>query len=249
MRRWISGRDYAIGAGIRFGAFLAITLGFPFFVYEVVNLSGARGVGGAAGALALILGLYLKPLIYLAFAFSLLRISVRRARSLGISASIGICVSLLILADLGFGITFGSFWGVGFSLGILTALVPMSVFIAVIAITTLSLLGDATNTDRPTTIFQAWRMVLFISAALGLLGLVPYLAIWMGSSGLATAAATALLYIKSVLVYPYGPLLIFAGLSAALVITNRRTPPTGSRPSASSPPANGGAPMFGRQSR
>ncbi|MGV2101508.1 hypothetical protein [Rhizobium sp. 21-4511-3d] len=251
MRRWISGRDYAVGAAIRFGAFLAITVGFPFFVYGIVMLSGAQGTGGAAGALALVLGLYLKPVIYLIFAFSLLSISIRRARSLEISLLIGICISLLVLSDLAFGITFGSFWAVGFSLGMLTLPMPASVFTAVMAIATLSLLKDSDEltTDGAATLYKAWKTLLFVSTALGLLGLLPYLSIWLlGSSGLALAAARVLFYLRSALVYPYGLLLIFAGVSVALVIASRRTPPAGSRPSSRSPSASR-APMFGRQSQ
>ncbi len=72
---------YSVGIVIRILLLIGVTAGFPFFVYYVATTAG-RGVSGAGGALALVMGLYLKPLIYLLFALSLVRPAARRAGTL-----------------------------------------------------------------------------------------------------------------------------------------------------------------------
>jgi hypothetical protein len=252
LRRWISARDYAVGAAIRFGIFVAITLGFPFFVYGAIEMSGARGTGGAAGALALVLGLYLKPLIYLLFAFSLLRISIRRARALGISPLIGISVTLLVLADSAFGISFGSSWAVGFSLGILAIPIPVSLLMATITVVTLSLLKDFEEPpadSRPETLYRLWSATLLASVVICLLGLLPYVSIALfGSTSIAIATGRAVTFLNYVLIYPYGQPLAFAVLSTALIVAWRRPPQTGGR-APRGPPSGQQTPMFGQRSR
>lgn len=249
MKRWISGAQYARALAIRFGIFVAITLGFPFFVYGVIQMSGAQGTGGASGALALVLGLYLKPVIYLVLAYSMLRISLGRARSIGISPLIGLCVPLLVLADLAFGITFGSFWAVGFSLGILSMPVPASLPAAVITASTLSLLRDREEpmTGRLATFYRIWKTLLFILLGLGLFGLLQLVTSWFfGGTGMNIRIIMIRMfaYLKLFLIYPFGLLLAFAAASLALVVESRR------------PPADAGhhrsnrsnAPLFGQRS-
>ncbi|QFY62148.1 hypothetical protein FZ934_18155 [Rhizobium grahamii] len=235
---------------MRFGIFVAITLGFPFFVYGVIEITGARGTGGAAGALALVIGLYLKPLIYLQFALSLLRISIRRARALGISPLIGISVTLLVLADFAFGISFGSFWAVGFSLGILAMPLPVSLLMAAITVVTLSLLKDFDEppaNGRFERLYQLWSAALFVSVAICLLRILPYVSIVLfGSTSIAIAASRAVAFLNYVLIYPFGQPLVFAALSAALIVAWRRPPEAGG-PSANDPSSGRQTPMFGQR--
>lgn len=231
MGQWISGRRYALGLGTRFGAFIIITLAFPLFVYGVIEISGARGVDGASGALAMVLGIYLKPLIYLCLAGSTLRNSLKRARTIGISTFMGLCIPVLILADLSFGITFGSSWAVGFSLGIVPASVPTSLLAAAIAIVTLSLVRDFEEplTGRIAILYGIWKILLFIFVWIGLIKIFAMLSPWLfGASAtkLSILLLTATSYLGSFLIYPYGLLLAFAAASAALVLASRR-PTTG----------------------
>ncbi|KRB58703.1 hypothetical protein ASE04_03120 [Rhizobium sp. Root708] len=236
---------------MRFGIFVAITLGFPFFVYGVIEITGARGTGGAAGALALVIGLYLKPLIYLLFAFSLLRISMRRSRALDISPLIGISVTLLVLADFAFGISFGSFWAVGFSLGILAIPLPVSLLMAAITVVTLSLLKDFDEppaSGRPETRYRLWCTALFVSVAICLLRILPYVSIaLLGSTSIAIATGQAITFLNHILIYPFGQPLIFAALSAALIVAWRRPPQAGG-PSVNDPSSERSTPMFGQRS-
>ena len=252
MERWISGGHYAQFLAKRFGIFIAITLGFPFFVYAVVQMSGAQRIGGAAGALALVLGVYLKPVIYLAFAYSMLRISLGRARTIGISPLIGLCVPLLVLADLAFGITFGSFWAVSFSLGILSMPVPASLTAAAITAFTLSLLRDSEEpmTGRLATHYGIWKTLLFILLGLGLSGILQWMSLWLfGGLGMNIMVAMVRIFasLKFFLVYPIGLLLAFAAASLALVVESRRPPAAaGGNRSINSPNRND-APLFGQR--
>ena len=232
LEKRISGGRYAFGLGKRFAIFVAVTLGFPFFIYGVIQISGAHSVSGASGALALVLGLYLKPIIYIALACSTLRISLKRAHTIGISPAIGLCIPLLVLADLSFGIAFGSFWAVGFTLGIIGPLFPASLLAAVITVVTLSLLREIEEPmiARMASIYGIWKVLLFILLALGLAGMLPMLSVWfLGVAGLKLnmlfIQATA--YLRVLLIYPYGLLLVFAAASATLIMESRRSSGTG----------------------
>ncbi|RFC67275.1 hypothetical protein DY251_12015 [Mesorhizobium denitrificans] len=218
---------------MRFGMLAAITFAFPFFVYWVVDVSGARHTD-AAGALAMMLGIFLKPIIYLLFALSTLRLSLWRAGSIGISPKIGLCISLLVLCDLSFGTTFGSFWAVGFALGVLYIKLPASLFAAVIAMVTLCLLQDFKQpmTGRVATLYRIWKGLLFIFLGLGLIELASFALPWLlGLIGIRTSFGFRYLlmmptgYLKYYLFYPLGVLIPFAAVSAALVIENRRATP------------------------
>ena len=56
MGGYMSGSQFGVKAGWRVGIFLALTIGFPFIVYGLIVATGARGVGGAAGAVVVAAG-------------------------------------------------------------------------------------------------------------------------------------------------------------------------------------------------
>ncbi|TWF53038.1 hypothetical protein [Neorhizobium alkalisoli] len=252
MGRSISGKHYAIGVWTRIGVFAVVTIGFPLFVYGMITLLGASKVGGASGALALVLGLYLKPVIYLALTFSMLRISLRRARTLNLPALIGICVPLFFFADLGFGMTFGSFWAVGFSLGILHMPVPASLIAGVVTTLTLGFLHEFEETWSPklATLYTVWKVLLFTLLGFGLLGILPQLAIWFfpGSAHVIVSALQILGYLRSAWIYPHVLLIAFMVVSSALVAASRERPHDVQRPPSRrvpTGPAGNQAPLFG----
>lgn len=254
MQRWISGGQYARRLGMLFATLVAITVGFPFFVYGMIELSGARSVGGASGALALVLGLYLKPLIYLAFACSTVRISLGRARTIGISPMIGLSVPILVLADLPFGTTFGSFWAVGFSMGILSTPFPASLIAAVILAATLSLLSenDGPMTGQLERLYGLWKILLFMVVGLGLVGILLMLSLWFfGATGMNVRILVmqAFYYLRAALIYPLGLLLAFAVLSVLLVRESRRMRTGGGGQRMSTVQVTDNAPLFGQRSR
>jgi hypothetical protein len=111
MDRFMSGSQFGAKAGLRVGIFLALTLGFPFIVYGLVLATNARSVGGAAGALAVVAGIYLKPIIILGFLISLFSPCWRRMRSFGLPGLVGLLVPFLVLMDAMY------FFGCGSALG------------------------------------------------------------------------------------------------------------------------------------
>src|SRR5690242_5167170 len=110
MARYMSGSQFGVKAGWRVGIFLALTLGFPFIVYGLIVATGARGVGGASGALAVVAGIFLKPLIVLLFLLSLIGLCWKRMRSLGLSAALGLLVPFLFLMDAMYLMLLGTHW-------------------------------------------------------------------------------------------------------------------------------------------
>jgi hypothetical protein len=84
MSGFLSGPQFGRKLAIRVGIFLALTLGFPFIVYGLVVATGASRVTGAVGALAVVAGVYLKPVIIGVFLISLVMPCWRRMRSLGL---------------------------------------------------------------------------------------------------------------------------------------------------------------------
>ena len=125
MNRFMSGSQFAVKAGWRVGIFLALTIGFPFIVHGLILATNARSVGGAAGAVAVVAGVYLKPLIILGFLISLLAPCWRRMRSLGLPGMVGLVVPLLFLMDWPYLLIVGAHWGVAFSLGIWQVNLPL----------------------------------------------------------------------------------------------------------------------------
>ncbi len=113
----LSARRYAISIAWRLALFVALILGFPLVTYAVVRLSNCRSVGGACGAVALLSGIYLKPLIILLIASAIIRPSWRRARAIGRHPAWTLLLPLLVLASGPFLMLVGTHWSVGFVLG------------------------------------------------------------------------------------------------------------------------------------
>jgi hypothetical protein len=110
-------RAYAVSLAWRVGAFLLVTLGFPLLTVLIMNVSNCRSVGGACGAVALVSGMALKPVIFLIFVGSITWITVARMRDLGLPGLVGLLVPVLLLMDWQFGVMLGAHWSVGFVMG------------------------------------------------------------------------------------------------------------------------------------
>jgi hypothetical protein len=132
MSGFLSGPQFGRKLAIRVGIFLALTLGFPFIVYGLVIATGASRVAGAAGALAVVAGVYLKPVIIGVFLISLVMPCWRRMRSLGLPAYWGLIVPILIAADATYLLVLGTHWGVAFSLGIWRITAPFYALAALV---------------------------------------------------------------------------------------------------------------------
>lgn len=245
----ISGGAYARAWGLRFALFAAITLVFPFIVYELVLASGATKVSGASGALAMVLGIYLKPVIYTVFAASLARISISRAKTVGMPGKVGIFIALLALADIQFWVVFGSHWGVAFSLGVFALDLPYSFLAATIAILTLSLMREPKDAvDEPyTTAATVWFYLLVFLAVVAIARLaIILLPLVLGLSGfgLADLLSRAIRLLNRLTLHPGLPPMVFAAASVYLVYTSRkpaRAPPETGKPQ------RGATTSFGRR--
>ena len=163
MGGYMTGSQFGAKAAWRVGIFLALTIGFPFIVYGLIVATGARSVGGASGALAVVAGVFLKPIILLGFAISLLSPCWQRMRSLGIPALAGLLVPLLFLLDWPFLLIAGAHWGVGFSLGILRVNLPW------FAITALAMLVAMSLASPPDDTLPSQRVATRVCAVLAIL--------------------------------------------------------------------------------
>jgi hypothetical protein len=110
-------RAYAVSLAWRVGIFLLVTLGFPALTMLIMKATNCRSVGGACGAVALVSGIYLKPVIFLVFVGSVAWITFARMRDLAVSGFVGLVVPVLLLMDWQFGVILGAHWSVGFVLG------------------------------------------------------------------------------------------------------------------------------------
>lgn len=130
MSGFLSGSQFGRKLAIRVGILLALTLGFPFIVYGLVVATGANQVSGAGGALAVVAGIYLIPVIIVVFLLSLILPCWRRMRSLGLPAYWGLIVPILFSADATYFTAVGAHWGVSFSLGIWRVNAPLFAILA-----------------------------------------------------------------------------------------------------------------------
>jgi hypothetical protein len=143
MSGFVSGSRFGIKVGLRVAIFVGLTVGFPFIVYGLILATNARSVGGASGALAAVAGIYLKPIIIVAFLTSLIAPCWRRMRSLGLSAFWGLLVPFLFLMDGTYLLVASAHWGTAFALGILAVSAPL------FAMTALAMLVAMAFASRP----------------------------------------------------------------------------------------------------
>lgn len=229
--------------------FAAITLAFPFIVYGLVQASGATEIGGAAGALAVVLGIYLKPVIYIVFAASLARISISRAKTVGMPGKVGIFIALLALADIQFWVVFGSHWGVAFSLGVFALDLPYSFLTATIAILTLSLVREPKDTVYApcTTAYRVWFYLLVfltVPAIARLATILLPLVAGRSGFGLADLLWWAIRLLNRLTLHPGPPPTVFVAASVYLVYTSRKPTRTSSETGKPQPDATT---SFGRR--
>ncbi len=171
-RKYLSRKNYAIKLALRVGRFVALTLGFPFITYGIVKVSGCGRVGGACGAVALLSGMYLKPLILVLFAGSLIRISFKRLRDAALPGLLCLFIPVLLLIDWQFATVFGAHWSVAFSLGG-TMGPPYYMASALACMLFLCGVGSGDGTDRPLARFGvAGILALAVTVAILAMGVV-----------------------------------------------------------------------------
>jgi uncharacterized membrane protein YhaH (DUF805 family) len=97
---------YARAVAIRIGLFVAATLAFPFLLYGLAKITNCSSIGGACGALAFVVALYVKPTLYLLLVLSFIGITIRRVRDVGLPVWLAAAVPVLMLGDLKNGMLF-----------------------------------------------------------------------------------------------------------------------------------------------
>jgi hypothetical protein len=117
----LSGREFALAAALRLGAFAVALILFTPIVLSLRIVFDCSDTSGACYTGALFMLYWVKPAIYLAFVLSFANILAGRAREAGLPAWIALGVLALLLADLQFGIALGlatgpnlalrGFWG------------------------------------------------------------------------------------------------------------------------------------------
>jgi hypothetical protein len=219
----------------RLALLLAITVGFPFLTYGIVVATGANQDGGAGGAVAAVVGLTLKPLLYVVFCALLLRPTARRAFNLGMSLWIGLALMLLALADFGFGLVFGVHWGALFAAGVMSVSPPYFLAAVFVAVLTLAILrnGDGQLArDRLGLAYRCWTILLAFMAFHAFLLVLLGASFFAASVGANWAVALSMPLLKALmLLQAMSPqrvmLVLFALVSLWLIINDRRGARTG----------------------
>jgi uncharacterized membrane protein YhaH (DUF805 family) len=159
---------YARAAAIRIAAFIAMTAAFPFLLMAILKVSGCAGIGGACGALGLVVAIYFKPVIYLAFVVSFVGITVRRVRDLSLPVALAAILPILMLGDAMFGVAMGAPWSVGFALGA-SGQWPRFLFASLLCIAFLCLLPatDKPGSENRWGVSGAVALGLLIAACIG----------------------------------------------------------------------------------
>lgn len=145
--RPLSGPDFARAAAYRNTAFAVFTTAFPFLLSSLVSASGCRGVGGACGALGLVLSMYIKPFVFFIFAFSFATIALRRLRDCSLPGTLAIGLVAIIFADVLWAMTVGAPWSVAFVTGGLGAAAPTSLMAGLALVVVLSVMGSRPNSE------------------------------------------------------------------------------------------------------
>jgi hypothetical protein len=167
---FLSGSDFGWKVAWRLGIFLVLTLGFPFIIYGIVLACGAHHVRGASGAMAVVVGVFLKPVIIVAFLIAMISPSWKRARSLGIFPLWGLMIPLLFAMDYTYLFAAGNFWGASFSMGILTVQTPMYAMTALVLIVAMVIAGPPSGDEPnglsrfggPGQVFKTFAIVVLV---------------------------------------------------------------------------------------
>ncbi|MET0309270.1 MAG: hypothetical protein ABW023_11235 [Sphingomonas sp.] len=102
------------------GALLIFKLAFPLITPTLVLSTGCRGIGGACGAMALVLGLFIPMPVIIGAGAVLVHAAARRGYAIGMPASAPVFVLLMYLGAAPMLLVGGSFWAVGIAVGVLS---------------------------------------------------------------------------------------------------------------------------------
>lgn len=183
------GGEFGWSVSWRLGLFAALTLGFPFIIYGLMQATRCAGQGGACGAVALMGSFYLRPIIFIALLLLMIGPPMARMRALGLPGIFGLVVPLLLLADRQFLVLQGAHWSMAFALGVLYLRVPTYLILALVVIAAMALVREPETDgdslwERHGTFGKATLVAVLVTVAFGLVMLVfPFVALVVGNIG------------------------------------------------------------------
>lgn len=166
--RTLTQRQYAVAASRRIALFLLLTLGFPVIILGIASASGCRE---ACGAMALVISMFLKPLIVLVFIYSMGSISLRRARDAGLAAWFGLAVPAMIAADAGSALALGAHWSFTFTTGLFRMGYPHFLLLALACVVGLSIVGSDDGRSHRQRFGITGPAIAWLMAPVGVLAL------------------------------------------------------------------------------
>lgn len=115
----MDGDDFRTQMMYWYGGLIVLTLSFPFFLQGVVAATGCSASGGACGAVAAIVGMYVKPPLVFVIVIGIGVAMIRRMLSLELGYGWWIATFCWLLASSGIFISLGNFWGANFAMGLM----------------------------------------------------------------------------------------------------------------------------------
>lgn len=208
---------------------------YPFILRAVIEMSSCRGIGGACGAVATVVSVYLRPPVILVFCVFVLWIVARRTRFLGIRWVWTVICGLWLLGAFPVLVAFGNFWAANFSLGLVYLRFPVPPLFLLAFILFLIFADDSPAKTTDAISRRAWLTakisvgyVLLLSASSLYLGLSrlpalsllyhPEISRLIGKSVFFSAFGQVQLYLALLWIC----LFVFAGALAIIVLRQGR---------------------------
>ena len=141
----IDSRHFLRASLLRLALFVASVVVCPLILSGILVVSGCQRVGGACGAMGLIVATAYKPLATALLIFSFVGISLRRVRDVGGPAWMGLFIPLLFAADQTMLTVVGAPWTLGFTMGVLFGRVPVYALLALWCIAILCVLPSGSG--------------------------------------------------------------------------------------------------------
>lgn len=191
---------------------LLFVLAFPFVLPPLVRATGCEKVGGACGAIAVALGIYLRLPVAIGVGAYLAFLTWKRSKLVGAHPWVFVFVVLMYFAALPFLFAFGNFWGASFALGVISVAGPFAVLAMLLAtLIALSCLPDGA---------KAWhgapRLATLLAGAIALLFTFDQ---WLTGLTLVPIIGGLLRSVLLPILRIMGPLLHSVGVSGSFVVT------------------------------
>lgn len=238
---------FAFWIVIAFVSLAGFYAAYPWILRGLVELSNCRGIGGACGAVAVVISVYVRPPVIIVFAAFLLWILVRRMRRLNISLGWTFAAGIWLLGSFPFLMAFGNFWAANFSLGLLYLSLPITLMILLVFILFLIFADDNPASSADSIQNRAW---LIAKISVGYVMLLSATSLYLALGSLPplsflSSPVLAQLIGKMVYFAAFGqkqlyPILLWLGLAvfaAALVVVVVRQRRAGDRMPPSEPPS------------